>query len=187
MAANERIVELEKQLAVAIAEAREAREGKSHSSPGPKPEENVGSSSQTSGPAARLPLVSKAAVDPEATDNPPSLDILSPIQLFVKRANLPSDSQHVKQPVKSIESFRPPPKHPSIAPSSSRPNDPPPSFTVESLYFLRSASEWLRWLIWFFVLFMMLVGVFLCWIEWAGLNQVSSMWMGENEISRIEV
>lgn len=186
VAANERIVELEKQLAGAIAKATEASVGKSHSSPGPKPQENVGSSSPTSGPATRLPLVSKAAVDPEATDNPPPLDTLYPTQLFIRRANLPTGSQHVKQQVKSIDSFKPP-KHPSSAPSSSPPNDPPPSSSAEPLYFSRSASEWLRWLIWFFVLFMMLVGVFLCWIEWVGLNRERSMWLGANETSRMEV
>lgn len=191
VAANERIVELEKQLAGAIAKATEASVGKSHSSPGPKPEENVESSSPTSGPATRLPLVSKAAVDPEATNNPPPLDTLYPTQLFIRRANLPSGSQHVKQQVKSIDLFKPP-KHPSSAPSSSSsssspPNDPPPSSSAEPLYFFCSASEWLRWAIWFFVLFMMLVGVFLCWIEWAGLNRERSMWLSANEISRMEV
>lgn len=34
---------------------------------------------------------------------------------------------------------------------------------------------------------MMLVGVFLCWIEWAGLHRERSMWLGANEISRMEV
>lgn len=187
VAANERIVELEKQLAVAIAKATEVRVGKSHASPDPKPEENVGSSSPTSGPAARLPLVSKAAVDPVATDNPPSLDILSPTQLFVKRANLPSDSQDVKQQVKSIDSSSRPPKHPSSAPPTSPPNDPPPSFAAEPLRLPRPAAEWLGWLIWFFVLLAMMVGVFLCWIEWAGLNRERSMWMSANELSRMEV
>lgn len=179
VAANERIVELEKLLAEAIAKA-------THSSPGPKPEENVGSSSPSSGPAARLPLVSKATVDPEATDIPPPLDTLSPAERFIRRAKLPSDSQQVKQQVKSIDSFKPL-KHPSSVPSSSPPNDPPPSSAAEPLHFLRSASDWLRWLIWFFVLFMMLVGVFLCWIEWAGLHRERSMWLGANEISRMEV
>lgn len=190
VAANERIVDLEKELAGAIAKATEASVGKSHSSPGPKPEENLESSSPTLGPATRLPLVSKAAVDPEATNNPPPLDTLYPTQLFIRRANLPSGSQHVKQLVKSIDSFKPP-KHPSSAPSSSSssspPNDPPPSSSAEPLYFFCSASEWLRWAIWFFVLFMMLVGVYLCWIEWAGLNRERSMWLGANEISRMEV
>lgn len=121
-----------------------------------------------------------------ATITPVLLDTLSPAQLFIRRANLPSDSQHVKQQVKSIDSFKPP-KHPSSAPSSSPPNDPPPSSATGPLDFLRSASEWLRWLIWFFVFFMVLVGVFLCWIEWAELNRERSMWLGANEISRMEV
>lgn len=187
MTANERIYVLEKQLAGAIAKATEASVSKSHASPGPKPEENVGSSSPTSGAAARLPLVSKATVDPEATDIPPPLDTLSPAELFIRRAKLPSDSQEVKQQAKLIDSSKPP-KHPSSGPSSSPTNsETPPSFAAKPLNFLRSAADWLRWPIWFFVLFMMLAGVFLCWIEWAGLHRERSMWLGANEISRMEV
>lgn len=75
---NERIVELKSELAGTIAKTTKANVGKSHPSPGPKPEENFESSSPTSTLATRLPLVSKGAVDPEATDNPPAIDTIPP-------------------------------------------------------------------------------------------------------------
>lgn len=173
VAANERILELEKQLAGAIVKTTNANVGKSHSSPSPTPEENVESSSPTPAPATTLPLVSKAAVDPGA---------LCPTKLFIRRADLPSSSSYLEQQAKLIDAFKPP-KHPSNA-SSSPPNDPP---ATKSLYFPRSVSERLRWSIWFFILLMMLVGVFLCWIEWARLNRERTMWLGANEDSRMEV
>lgn len=67
---NERIVELKKELAGTITKATKANVGKSHPSPGPKPGENFESTSST--------LVSKGAVDPEATDNPPPLGTIPP-------------------------------------------------------------------------------------------------------------
>lgn len=187
-AANERIVELENQLAIVIAKTAKANlGGKALSSPGPKPEENVETSSTTAALATTPPLVLKAAVDPEATDNSPPQYTLCPAQLFIRRASLPSSTQQLKRQVKSIDSFKRP-NHSSSASSSPPPNDAPaPSATTEPLHFLRSASKRLRWLIGFFVLFMMLMGVILCWIKWAGLNRERAMWLGANEDSRMEV
>lgn len=183
-AANEMIAELTKQLAGAIAKTTNPDDDRALSSPSPKPlDGDVEPSSPTTAPATTIHPVSEEAVD-TAPKTPPQLATLSPAELSIKGAKLLSKIDELKQQVTAIESLKP------YQHSASRPDDPPPPSpaltATQPLYFPPFASQRLPWLIWFFVPFM-LVGAFLCWKEWAGLNQEREMWLAANEVTRVKV